>query len=300
MDCAQVNGLEQWEGKEESNVGSRKMLLALDGSWGTRDNLSKEFRVLAPGNEAEATAFLRDLQPDVVAFDPSVAWQRDCVRRIAPDKRPALVALCDDAPGSARDLDEWLRPGASASEVSLRLQLALERARLRRQTARRAFVDSLTGLPNRRASVRGLLREVERAKRQGTRLSLVLLDLDNFKEVNERYGHPAGDQLLRKVGSAMRAVTRSPELCGRIGGDEFAMVVPGDASAAERAGRRIQEALAQLGVGVSLGIGEWSPKEQVRELYRRTDLALKRLKEARRRRRRGSRPSPAAERPGHH
>lgn len=86
--------------------------------------------------------------------------------------------------------------------------------------------DELTGLPNRRAFVESLAAEVARVRRTGSPLSVVVADLDNFKEINDRFGHPAGDSCLVAIGQVLRDTLRQYDSCFRWGGDEFTLVLP--------------------------------------------------------------------------
>ena len=146
-----------------------------------------------------------------------------------------------------------------------------------------ARTDGLTGCLNHAALHEALAREVERCRRSGHRLSLLLIDLDHFKQVNERRGHLVGDEVLRTVGYALRQSVRGFDFVGRYGGDEFALVVV-DATesearrAAQRARDRVAAALAQLklgeDVGMTVGLAEWRPGETASDLVARADRAL--------------------------
>lgn len=95
----------------------------------------------------------------------------------------------------------------------------------------RAATDALTGLPNKRAVVDTLNRMFAQASRMGTPMTLILLDLDHFKSLNDRYGHQVGDQVLASVGAVMRSFLRESDFAGRNGGEEFAVILPNTDSA---------------------------------------------------------------------
>jgi two-component system cell cycle response regulator len=89
-----------------------------------------------------------------------------------------------------------------------------------------AMIDPLTGLYNRRFAEQRLAAEVARSERRGHPLTVLTLDLNNFKEINDTYGHPAGDQVLQEFGSRLNKVIRGADLAVRLGGDEFLVVLP--------------------------------------------------------------------------
>jgi diguanylate cyclase (GGDEF)-like protein len=95
------------------------------------------------------------------------------------------------------------------------------------QLALLAERDPLTNLPNRRAFDRHLELELQRAKRDGAQFSLAIIDLDNFKRINDTHGHPCGDDILKGLAEVMRRQSRSYDMAARIGGEEFALILPG-------------------------------------------------------------------------
>jgi diguanylate cyclase (GGDEF)-like protein len=114
-----------------------------------------------------------------------------------------------------------------------------------------AFVDPLTGLPNRRAFDDDLAREASRVRRHGRVLSLAVLDVDGLKAQNDRYGHDAGDDHLRTVALVLRSALRNEDVAYRIGGDEFAVLLP-DVDAPDA--HFLRERLASVGAP-SLSVG---------------------------------------------
>ena len=142
-----------------------------------------------------------------------------------------------------KQLAEWLAAQAG---------IALENARLHDLVQRQAITDDLTGLVNRRRFLEALDSEVEQATRLGTGLAIVLLDLDDFKGINDRFGHHSGDRVLEALGALLRDHIRDVDLAARLGGEEFALLLPeiGRSDAvvvAERLCRSLSERPHRLG-----------------------------------------------------
>ncbi|MCC7360495.1 MAG: diguanylate cyclase [Anaerolineales bacterium] len=138
---------------------------------------------------------------------------------------------------SAAGLDQWT---ARASAVGEQLALALGNVVLRETLRSQAIRDGLTGLFNRRYLEETLERELQRAARKGSPLSVIMLDIDHFKPFNDSYGHVAGDALLRAVGNYLRAGIRGGDMACRYGGEEFIIILP---EATQEISRQRAEAL---------------------------------------------------------
>jgi diguanylate cyclase (GGDEF)-like protein len=177
------------------------------------------------------------------------------------------------------ELDQ--RRAAAAAEVRLLGELAdLASAALRNASAYAglalaARMDGLTGCLNHAAMHDTLRRELERCRRAGGRLSLAIVDLDDFKQVNEEHGHQAGDDVLKRVGRALRESVRTYDVVARYGGDEFAVIaIDADERMAVDVAERALEALRQTDVAATAGVAEWSPDESPTMLIARADAAL--------------------------
>jgi len=141
-----------------------------------------------------------------------------------------------------------------------------------RSTARE---DPLTGLANRRSWDERLEEELERSRRTGQALSVVMIDLDGFKAVNDRGGHEAGDLLLKELARAWQTATRGGgDFLARLGGDEFGVLAPGsDAIGIRRLAKRLGDAPPE-GVSCSTGAVTWDGTENAADLVRRADRAM--------------------------
>jgi diguanylate cyclase (GGDEF)-like protein len=166
---------------------------------------------------------------------------------------------------------------------------ALERANSLREAATQASTDALTGLPNRRYfdEFCGLL---ARRRRAGDAVAALMIDIDHFKRLNETYGHPVGDVVLRRVAGAIATTVRDEDVPARVGGEEFAVLLrnPGPTVALE-VGERVRRAVRSLdlsdqGVGtvsVSVGVANAAgPDEPIPDLVERADQALRKAKRA--------------------
>ena len=163
---------------------------------------------------------------------------------------------------------------------------AVENARRFREAKQLADLDALTSLHNRRFFHETLGREVARAQRYDRRLGLVVLDVDDFKAINDRVGHLAGDTLLAEIGERIQSVVRGADVACRIGGDEFAVILPESTRAdADELYRRLELAVASRPVGssdrlhLSAGIAEIRTEDDATSFFERADEALYRAKQ---------------------
>jgi diguanylate cyclase (GGDEF)-like protein len=171
--------------------------------------------------------------------------------------------------------------------LALRAGPAIENARRFREARQLADLDALTGLHNRRYFHETLARECARAHRYQRKLSLIVFDLDDFKEVNDRIGHLAGDTVLAEAAERVRDVVRTADIACRVGGDEFAVILPESSlEDADQLYRRIQNAISsrELGQGgklfLSAGVAELRAEDDPVAFFQRADDALYRAKEA--------------------
>jgi diguanylate cyclase (GGDEF)-like protein len=192
--------------------------------------------------------------------------------------------------------DEYLVKPVDAFELQARVRSGLRLRRALTELAAKnelleklALTDGLTGLPNRRAFDESLQTEVSRSLRGARPLALLYLDLDHFKDVNDRHGHPVGDEVLSGFADLLRRHARRGDLPARLGGDEFAIVLPQTGvSHAFIVAERVRKAVEAMPLGrssplpitVSVGAASFHGKalEDAAELVREADEALYRAK----------------------
>jgi diguanylate cyclase (GGDEF)-like protein len=255
----------------------------------------------------QVEGFARQAGPSVKASVSAIARSESRVDRVSGPEWNAIrsqlrvrgrtvgvmtVGTATDRVFSASDL---LFVAAVADQVAI----ALERAR---QFSNEARTDHLTGLANRREFERVMEREVALAERHERHLSLLMVDLDNLKRINDKEGHGAGDAALKLVAQQMLRVVRTSDVCARVGGDEFAIAMPEtEQDRASEVGVRLRSAVEQMSLGskstqpieVSIGLASWRQGQDWQAVYQSADSDLY----ADKRRRRTTGHLPADERP---
>lgn len=206
-----------------------------------------------------------------------------------------LVSGVDDPTGRIGGLDlgadDYLPKPLDADELLARIRLHLRHAERSREIVARSATDELTGLLNRGGILGVLERERERARRDGTPLAVLVLDIDDFKSINDNLGHSAGDEVLARVADKLVRAVRTTDRVGRFGGDEFLIVAPNTGPAAiEVLTRRIKSALrtpitladgSPLSPHLSIGSAIDGGALTMEELFNHADAAMYREKRLR-------------------
>ncbi len=225
--------------------------------------------------------------PDVDGLELLRTVRQD--RRLA-DTPMILTSGSDDPVLAAKALDcgadDFIRKPMEVRELFARIRAQFRRVLERNDLRELALVDELTGVFNRRGLTISLERELSRAKRTGSRLSVLVADVDDFKTVNDERGHAGGDALLCAIGSAFCERVRPTDIVGRLGGDEFVVILP-DTSAeqanqiAERLMMPLAAPHADAGLRCSIGIASIEGRDHsVAEILATADREMYRQKRA--------------------
>ena len=249
--------------------------------------------------QAPALVIARAEHPDVAILHRELADELICAIKSDPHAYAAAIVLIAapglDAAAVAGDLRrgvvDYLVEPVSGGEVLARVEAAGRTKDLQQELVGQGMrlesllrEDTLTGLLNRRAILSQLAGMVSAARRHGHPLSIGILDLDNFKAVNDEHGHHVGDDVLVESVRAMREHLRAEDQLGRLGGEEFLVLLPDTESGAaqlvaEKLRVEVAAAPTPVPVTVSVGVASWAD-EAPEALLRRADDALYRAKDA--------------------
>ncbi|MEZ4489008.1 MAG: sensor domain-containing diguanylate cyclase [Cyanobacteriota/Melainabacteria group bacterium] len=186
------------------------------------------------------------------------------------------------------EMREWsIDDMALIGSLADNLAVAIENADLHREVEKQAVTDGLTGVSNRRSFNEALEREFERAKRYSQDLSLIVVDLDFLKKINDTYGHMAGDEAIKNIGRVLAQSSRSTDITARYGGEEFCVLLPNtDIDMAEQLGERLRRLIAETHVdgpgnlSASLGVAAYPlHADSADSLFLKADEALYRAKQ---------------------
>jgi two-component system, cell cycle response regulator len=201
----------------------------------------------------EPDLILLDLDmPDISGFDVCRTLKADSELCMIPVLFLSSSTTADDKiAGLDLGAVDYVTKPFDAFELRARVRAALRTKHLQDMLFEHAHIDPLTGLPNRRALMERLHQEWARIERHGGRLSFIMADIDNFKHINDHYGHNVGDKLLQEVAGAISRQCREIDLPARYGGDEFAIIVPDEmAPAAVQLAERCRREIAKACVAV--------------------------------------------------
>lgn len=262
--------------------------------------LSDKYKVKAARNGVKAVEIARSANPpDLILMDvmmPEMDGYEACDKLKSEPDTASIPLIFVTSLNDDEDEEKGLKMGAvdyitkpfRSAIVLARVENHLKLKSYQDLLKRQSNLDGLTGLPNRRAFDELLAQEWRRGARLGSPLSLIMLDIDYFKQFNDHYGHIAGDECLRQVGQELASVGRSIDFVGRYGGEEFVCVLPHtDSSGASRVAEKLQQAVSSLQIAhresrsadfvtISQGVATTVPDAKLvpTELVERADAML--------------------------
>jgi diguanylate cyclase (GGDEF)-like protein len=213
---------------------------------GTLPASSSLYRI-ASGDSDAATGWADD--SDAPLFDTRRRYAAAAVRTHGGDRFVLYVDGSNERSSSAWNV-------ASLQELAVHASFALDRMRMSSELERLAMHDPLTGLLNRRALMERLSAELRIVRRTGETLAFAMIDVDDFKKINDTRGHAGGDEALVTIAHVLRTQTRGIDIPARFAGDEFSLIMPRtDRTAAAVVVERVVIALRSVGLSASIGIG---------------------------------------------
>lgn len=261
--------------------------------------LGADYDVLVATNGTDGVELATQQRPDLILLDVVMPGMNgyDVCARLKEDPRTAAIPVifitarddeADEAHGLSLGAIDYLAKPLRPAIVRVRVKNHIELKRSRDLLQRMTLLDPLTGIDNRRSFDDYLATEWARAAREAQTLSLLMIDVDHFKDFNDRYGHAVGDQALIRVAAALKATVQRPaDLVARYGGEEFVCVLPNtDAEGAMQLAERLravvelldfgQDAAAPVRITISLGIASASPADggTADDLAKAADAAL--------------------------
>lgn len=269
--------------------------------------IKDDYQVLAATSGAKALEIANSQeQPDLILLDimmPEMDGYEVCRRLKASEHTHSIPVIFVTARDTTEDEEKGFSLGA-VDYISKPFRPTIARARIKNHMnlkiktdmlEKLSMLDGLTDIPNRRFFEESLAREWARAERNGLPLSLVMLDIDNFKLYNDNYGHGAGDECLQRVARILKtSLVRPMDLLARYGGEEFVALLPEtDAPGAMHVARELNSAVQKSGirhehsrvsavVTVSVGVAthsESAPQKSPEQLQKTADQALYRAKD---------------------
>jgi len=245
--------------------------------------------------DEDATAAIADVRKELGALCNLSEADSDALLKEIGTHTKEVASLFEINIGAVADFESILRR-ANEALVELTLQSQMQASELQEQNVtlkKAATTDGLTGLFNRAHFDHFVADQFALAMRENTQLSLLLLDVDKFKSINDQYGHPAGDQVLRHLGKLLRSAARAQDVAARYGGEELCLVLVGTPKiVAANVAESIRRAIAaqpivagteQLAVTASIGVACYEPPsafKEVAHLLKAADLAVYAAKHA--------------------
>ena len=254
----------------------------------TRMKVGRGFagRVALSGKPVIIGRTLTDMRFDPVVLEKEGLQSLSSVPIMAKDN--ILGVMCVGSYGSRDFIEHDVRLLVT---IANQIGMAIDNAQLYEKTVEISFVDELTGLYNRRYLVEQMERDFARASRQRSPLSLLMIDMDGLKTINDRFGHNEGSEFLKQLGKIIKSNTRASDVAARLGGDEFVLLAPEtDIEEAHEVGERLLSETRQyqrqiegweVGMSISIGIASYpTHASDVEDILKKADEAMYEAKRA--------------------